>query len=79
MVRLSSVRQKKTKMAKSSLLRLREEPPSTRAKVDLPFLVSRLRVQRRGSVAWEAGGELVWDRALGEGKWDPLREEVQGS
>lgn len=78
MVRLSSTR-RKTKVAKSSLLRLQEEPQLVRAKADLPFLVSRLRVRRRDSVAWEAGGELVWGRALGEGKWDLLREEVRGS
>ena len=77
MVRLSSTR-RKTKVAKSSLLHLREEPQLVRAKADLPFLVSRLRV-RRDSVAWEAGGELVWGRALGEGKWDLLRGEVRGS
>lgn len=49
------------------------------AKVDLLSLVLRQRVRPRGTVAWEVGGELVWARALEEGIWDLLREELLGS
>lgn len=65
-------------MAKFSLLRHPEEPPWARAMADLPFLVLHLRVRRRDIVAWEAGVELAWARALEEGKWDLQRGEVLG-